>query len=244
MLAAMKAMILAAGRGQRMMPLTKNTPKPMLKVQGKPLIQYTIESLVAAGITELVINYAYLGEQIEAFIGDGAWLGASVQYSRETEALETGGGIFKALPLLGDQPFVLVNSDVWTDYSFKQLTQREFTGLAHLVMIDNPKQHPTGDYYLNRELSREPDYGNAQQYVSADTSPGSNQSRLTYAGIAVLSPALFNEVQSVTFPLPELLVKHMGLLKITGEHHTGLWRDIGTPERLAELIDHPPLQSQ
>ena len=229
MLAAMKAMILAAGRGKRMMPLTQNTPKPLLKVTSKPLIQYTIEALVAAGIMELVINHAYLGEQIENCVGDGEWLGAKVEYSREADALNTGGGIYNALPLLGGDPFIIVNSDIWTDYPFKQLTEIEFKGLAHLVMVSNPAQHPEGDYFLDAQTT------NHHQIISLDRPTHGGAQRLTYSGISILDPRLFKHCRSSTFPLPELLVQYMKTEQITGEHYTGQWSDIGTPERLFDL---------
>ena len=212
-----------------MMPLTQNTPKPLLKVAGKPLIQYTIEALVAAGVTELVINHAYLGEQIETCIGDGAWLGAQVEYSRETEALNTGGGIYNALPLLGDEPFIIVNSDIWTDYPFKQLTELNLTGLAHLVMVSNPAQHPEGDYFLDAKTI------NSYQHIRLDKPTHGSSQRLTYSGISILDPRLFKHRRSSTFPLPELLVQHMKTEQVTGEHYAGQWSDIGTPERLFDL---------
>ena len=212
-----------------MMPLTQNTPKPLLKVAGKPLIQYTIEALVAAGVTELVINHAYLGEQIETCIGDGNWLGAKVEYSRETEALNTGGGIYNALPLLGDEPFIIVNSDIWTDYPFKQLTELNLTGLAHLVMVSNPAQHPEGDYFLDAKTI------NSYQHIRLDKPTYGSSQRLTYSGISILDPRLFKNGPSSAFPLPELLVQHMKTRQISGEHYAGQWLDIGTPERLFDL---------
>ena len=229
MLAAMKAMILAAGRGKRMMPLTQNTPKPLLKVAGKPLIQYTIEALVAAGVTELVINHAYLGEQIETCIGDGGWLGAKVEYSREAEALNTGGGIYNALPLLGDDPFIIVNSDIWTDYPFKQLTEFKLKGLAHLVMVSNPAQHPEGDYFLDTKTI------NSYQHITLDQPMHGGGQRLTYSGISILDPQLFKTCHTTVFPLPDLLVQHMQTQQVTGEYFSGQWLDIGTSERLTHL---------
>jgi len=210
----MKAMILAAGRGARMMPLTKNTPKPMLRVDDKPLIQYTVEALVKAGITELVINLAYLGEQIESYIGDGSWLGATVRYSYETNALETGGGIMNALPLLGKNPFIIVNSDVWTDYPFQNLGALEDHGLAHLVMVDNPAQHTHGDFFLTSGAEKTPCL-----VIQELPNPHDNQSEksalpLTYSGIAIIDPALFSECQSRDFRLRDPLIHHMGTATI------------------------------
>ncbi|MBV1915695.1 MAG: nucleotidyltransferase family protein [Pseudomonadales bacterium] len=230
----MKAMILAAGRGKRMMPLTKGTPKPLLKVAGKPLIQYTIEALVAAGITELVINHAYLGAQIEAFVGDGQWLGATVQYSKESIALETGGGILQALPLLGNQPFLIVNSDIWTDFPYQQLLKSDSPGLAHLIMVDNPEQHPEGDFFL----------GNAKpgslQYMTLIPPRQPYGQQLTYSGIAIIDPKLFTGCRSTIFRLRDLLVQHMETLQVTGEYYRGQWLDIGTPERLTSLNKENP----
>ncbi|KKK85214.1 hypothetical protein LCGC14_2775550, partial [marine sediment metagenome] len=143
----MKAMILAAGLGKRMRPLTDNTPKPLLLCAGKPLIVYQIEALVAAGVTEIVINHAYLGEQIEAHLGDGSAYGASIHYSPETEPMNTGAGIAHALPLLGDDPFILTNGDVWTDFDFSVLRGKNIE-LAHLVMVANPEHNPQGDFSL------------------------------------------------------------------------------------------------
>ncbi|MBL4583448.1 MAG: nucleotidyltransferase family protein [Pseudomonadales bacterium] len=241
----MKAMILAAGRGTRMMPLTKNTPKPLLQINAKPLIQHTIEALVVAGVTELVINHAYLGEQIEACIGNGNWLGANVQYSRETTALETGGGILKALPLLGDEPFIIVNSDIWTQYPFKQLTSLKSFRLAHLVMVDNPPQHPIGDYLLSvksghttgiisrKSLTQSEKIPPQQAQQSTDKNP--TKRALTYSGISVLNPRLFNGCADGKFPLPRLFDKYMAEGKIYGEYYAGQWSDIGTPQRLRDI---------
>jgi len=216
-MAFMKAMILAAGRGERMRPLTDHTPKPLLEVAGRRLIEYHIDNLVAAGITELVINHAHLGEQIETVLGDGSAYGATIQYSVESTALETAGGIFNALPLLGDAPFVVVNADVWTDYRFQQLPLA-IEGLAHLVLVDNPKHNPQGDFAL---------FG-AQ--VKSD-----GESRFTFSGISILSPKLFSGCQPGTFPLAPLLRRAMQLGKVTGEHYRGEWCDVGTPERLQQL---------
>lgn len=212
----MKAMILAAGKGERMRPLTLHTPKPLLPVAGMPLIEYHIRALQRAGITELVINHAWLGEQIETHLGDGAALGVSIQYSAEGEPLETGGGIFKALPLLGDSPFVLVNGDVWTDYDFTRLRQ-PLAGLAHLVLVDNPSHHPEGDFGLIE----------GQVTEQAAT-------RLTYSGMAVVHPQLFAGCEAGAFKLAPLLRHAMNTGQVSGEHYRGHWVDVGTVERLAE----------
>lgn len=216
----MKAMILAAGKGERMRPLTLHTPKPLLPVAGKPLIEYHIERLVAAGCRELVINHAWLGEQIEQALGDGSRWGVFIQYSAETEPLETGGGIRRALPLLGDEPFILVNGDVWTDYDFSVLP-RQLDGLAHLVLVNNPEHHPQGDFLLqdDRVLTE-----------------GQGQ-RLTYSGIAVLSPQLLADCEQGAFKLAPLLRVAMTAGAVSGEHYGGRWLDVGTPERLQQATE-------
>ena len=215
----MKAMILAAGKGERMRPLTLHTPKPLVRAAGVPLIEYHIKALAAAGFNELVINHAWLGQQIEDYLGDGSRYGVSIVYSAEHEALETGGGIFKALPLLGDQPFVVVNGDVFTDYDFSLLRQPS-SALAHLVLVDNPAHHEKGDFVLsNGQVS--------------DNEQGA--SRLTYSGIARLDPALFAGCVAGAFKLAPLLRQAMGHAQVSGEHFAGTWVDVGTLERLAEV---------
>lgn len=209
-------MILAAGKGERMRPLTLHTPKPLLLAGGKPLIVHHIEKLAQAGFSQLVINHAWLGEQIEQKLGDGVQFGVQIQYSAEPEPLETGGGIFRALPLLGDEPFILVNGDVWTDYDFA-LLPRSLSGLAHLVLVDNPEHHPQGDFALQ------------QNQVSL-----AEGQRLTFAGISVLSPQLFKDCQSGAFPLAPLLRQAMQAGAVSGEHYSGRWLDVGTPERLQQ----------
>lgn len=214
----MKAMILAAGKGERLRPLTLHTPKPLIRAGGVPLIEYHLRALAAAGFTEIVINHAWLGQQIEDYLGNGSRFGVSIQYSAEGEPLETGGGIFKALPLLGDNPFVVVNGDIWTDYDFAAL-RKPCAGLAHLVLVDNPPHHPTGDFCL---------MGSQVQDAQPD-GPA-----LTYSGIAVLSPALFRGCESGAFKLAPLLRTAMAAGHVTGEHLQGHWVDVGTHERLAE----------
>lgn len=215
----MKAMILAAGKGERMRPLTLHTPKPLVPVAGMPLIEYHIRALAAAGITELVINHAWLGQQIEDYLGDGSRLGVQISWSPEGEPLETGGGIFKALPLLGDQPFVLVNGDVWTSYDFASLPQRP-AGLAHLVLVDNPEHHPQGDFVLGSD---------------GLVAPRKDQAGLTFSGISVLDPALFAGCTPGAFRLAPLLVEAMQQGRVSGEHFAGDWVDVGTHERLAQV---------
>ena len=215
----MKAMILAAGKGERLRPLTLHTPKPLICAGGVPLIEYHLRALAAAGFTEIVINHAWLGQQIEDHLGDGSRFGVSIRYSPEGEPLETGGGIFKALPLLGAEPFAVVNGDIWTDYDFGALRQ-PLTGLAHLVLVDNPAHHPTGDFCLNGKQVEDGVSG-------SDT--------LTYSGIAVLHPELFRECTAGAFKLAPLLRKAMVAGQVTGERLLGHWVDVGTHERLAEV---------
>lgn len=213
------AMILAAGRGERMRPLTDHTPKPLLPVAGKPLIVHHIERLAAAGFRQLVINHAHLGEQIVAALGDGAAFGVQIRYSAEAPAaLETGGGIFQALPLLGAAPFLVINGDIWTDCDLSTLALNA-DDLAQLVLVNNPPQHPLGDFHLT-ENGR----------VLADGTP-----RLTFSGIGLYRPALFANCQPGAFPLAPLLRTAMANKQVGGQFHCGRWFDIGTPERLAEL---------
>jgi len=215
----MKAMILAAGRGERMRPLTDHTPKPLLQVGGKPLIVHHIENLKKSGFSELVINHAHLGEQIVSALDNGSKWGVSIDYSAEEKALETGGGIFKALPLLTGDSFLVVNGDVWCDFDFSQLHGMIPKGDAHLVMIDNPPHNPDGDFSLNNGLL-------------SDSKEGQ---RLTFSGIGVYRPEFFHHCSAGAFPLAPMLRTSMAKQRVTGSHHTGSWIDVGTPERLAEL---------
>ena len=214
----MKAMILAAGLGTRMRPLTDQTPKPMLLVAGVPLIEHHVRRLIAAGFTEIVINHAYLGGQIEDYLGDGSRFGCRIAYSREEQPLETGGGIFRALRLLGEQPFAVVNSDVWTAYPLHKMRENQ-PAFAHLVLTDNPPQHPGGDFYLG-----------ADTRVRA-TGKGH---KLTLSGLSVLNPALFAGCDDGAFSIVPLLKAAMAENLVTGEHYGGQWLDVGTPERLLE----------
>jgi MurNAc alpha-1-phosphate uridylyltransferase len=211
----MKAMILAAGRGERMRPLTDDTPKPLLRIGGQTLIEHHIHALAQAGFTELVINHAHLGEQIVAALGDGNAYGVEIRYSAETPAaLETGGGIFNALPLLGEAPFLVLNADIWTDFPLAELP-RQIEGLAHLVLVDNPEHHAQGDFSLSA--------GQVSQRGPA---------MLTFGGIGVYSPELFSACTAGAFPLAPLLRQAMDENRVSGEHYQGSWFDIGTPERL------------
>ena len=224
----MKAMILAAGRGERMRPLTDHTPKPLLQAGGKPLIVWHLEKLAAAGFREIVINHAHLGAQIEAALGDGAKWGLTINYSPEPPgALETAGGIARALPLLGDAPFLVVNGDVFCDVDFGQFSrstaekaQKCPTGGARLLLVNNPAHHKTGDFSLT---------GN--QII-----PANGEQTLTYAGIGVFSPAMFRSVAiGLPMKLRPLLDAAIAAGTLTGERYAGRWVDVGTPERLVEL---------
>ncbi|QFY91085.1 nucleotidyltransferase family protein [Magnetovirga frankeli] len=219
----MKAMILAAGRGERMRPLTDHCPKPLLPVAGKPLIQYHIERLAEAGFDQLVINHAHLGEQIERHLGDGGRWGLSIRYSPEAPALETGGGIFRALPLLGSGPFLVINGDVWTDLDLARLHRLQPQGLAHLILVPNPPHHPTGDFYLQQGQVRDTDTETA------------GAERLTFSGIGLYRAQLFAGCADGPFPLAPLLRRAMARGQVSGERHAGCWMDIGTPQRLNEL---------
>lgn len=221
----MKAMILAAGRGKRMAPLTDHCPKPLLPLAGKPLIVYHIEKLVAAGIKDIVINHAWLGEQIEAQLGDGQSFGANIQYSAEPAGgLETGGGVFQALPLLGDEPFLLINGDVWTDWDYRHaLSQSLSDQLAWLWLVDNPKHHPQGDFALE------------QQQVLANNDSLPRSKRYTFSGLSLIHPQLFAHSEAGFFRLAPLLRQAMQAGKVGGALLEARWVDVGTPERLQQL---------
>jgi len=224
----MMAMILAAGRGERMRPLTDHTPKPLLQAGGKPLIVWHIERLVQAGITDLVINHAHLGTQIERALGDGSQFGAKIRYSPEVTALETAGGIAFALDLLGDEPFAVVNGDVYCDYDFSRLpTLADQLSKAqdnvHLVMVGNPSQHPQGDFLLHNG-----------RLLASDEQAGC--AKLTFSGIGLYQPSLFANIpRGNKAPLAPLLREQIALGKVSGEHYRGVWVDVGTPQRLDAL---------
>jgi MurNAc alpha-1-phosphate uridylyltransferase len=223
-------MILAAGRGERMRPLTDHTPKPLLAVGGKPLIVWHIERLRAAGFTHIVINHAHLGEQIEDALGNGAALGVSITYSREASALETAGGIATALPLIAADVFPVVNGDIYTEFDFGRLAEpmaRLAAGhdQTHLVLVDNPPHHPNGDFVLDCGRMR-----------NADTPPTPNPARLTFSGIGVYHRALFDHTQpGQKAQLAPLLLRSIDAGRASGEHFAGRWVDVGTPERLQQL---------
>lgn len=216
-------MLLAAGRGERMRPLTDRTPKPLLPVGGKPLIVWHIENMAKAGIADLVINHAHLGAQVEAELGDGGRFGVRIRYSAENPALETAGGIANALPLLGGEPFAVINSDIYCDYDFARLPEqaarlKETDDTVHLVLVDNPAHHPEGDFGLDR--------GRVTAGAPA----------LTFSGIGIYRPGLFAAIPRATpAPLAPLLRAQIALGKVSGEYHGGRWVDVGTRQRLEKL---------
>ena len=222
-------MILAAGLGTRMRPLTDNCPKPLLKVAGKPLIVHHIEQLVAKGIQDIVINHAYLGHMIEAELGNGQQFGCHIQYSAEPQALETGGGILQALPLLTDkevpeQAFLLVNGDVWLDWERIEIPA-EVSGLCHLWLVENPEHNPLGDFVLADD----------QRVFDKTALDGKHQAALTFSGISLIKAALFDGTTEGAFPLAPLLRQAMATNNASGELYNGRWVDVGTPERLQQV---------
>jgi MurNAc alpha-1-phosphate uridylyltransferase len=216
----MKAMLLAAGRGERMRPLTNRMPKPLVEAAGKPLIAWHLERLAAAGFREAVINVAHLGEQLVERIGDGRAFGLTIAWSREAEPLETAGGLAWARGLLGEEPFLLVNADIYCEVDFARLRERALGAmLAHLVLVPNPPHRPNGDFSL------------AAERVGNDAAP-----RYTYSGIALIDPALYAAVRAGDkAPLAPYLKAAAAQGRLSGEIYQGLWRDIGTAERLDEL---------
>jgi MurNAc alpha-1-phosphate uridylyltransferase len=222
----MRAMILAAGRGERMRPLTDTCPKPLLPVGGQPLILWHIRRLVRAGFIDILINHAWLGERIEAALGDGRAHGARLSYSAESPALETAGGIARALPFFQGQPFLVINGDIWCDWDpgCAPSLAPELSPLrqAHLVLVDNPPHHPVGDFALR------PD--------ARVVLPTAGQPALTFAGIGLYHPSLFMDTDpDRPAPLAPLLRAAMARDAVRGEHHRGRWVDVGTPQRLAAL---------
>jgi N-acetyl-alpha-D-muramate 1-phosphate uridylyltransferase len=223
-----RAMILAAGRGERLRPLTDEIPKPLIPVGGKPLIVYHLEALASAGVKDVVINLAYQSKKIRDSIGSGEAFGVNIHYSMEPEegGLETGGGIFKALPLLGSEPFIVVSGDVWTDYSFAKLF-RPLDGSAHLVLADNPWHHPQGDFCLSEQGLIE-DISQSRELATE------SQITLNFAGIGLYHPKLFENCEAGKFPLAPLLRQGMQQKMISGEYYSGRWVNIGTLKSLME----------
>ncbi|PLW81061.1 mannose-1-phosphate guanylyltransferase [Kineobactrum sediminis] len=224
----MKVMILAAGRGERMQPLTGHTPKPLLQAGGRPLIEYHILALAALGLRDLVVNVSHLAEQLMTWCGDGSRWGVRISYSHEPEPLETAGGIQRALPLLGNSPFLVINGDIWLDYASSVhplaglMSQRLLTaGRAHLLLVDNPPQHALGDFCLTG--------GGAVAARSVEAHG------LTYAGAGVYTPQFFATMAPGKLPLRPLLDAAIVEGRLSGEYFNGNWMDIGTPERLREL---------
>jgi MurNAc alpha-1-phosphate uridylyltransferase len=237
----MKAMILAAGRGERMRPLTLAQPKPLLDVGGRALIEHHLGALAAAGFDEVVINLSWLGDQIVAALGDGTRYGLVIRYSAEgPEPLETGGGIFRALPMLAehaDGPFVVLNGDVWTDYPYRSLRERFGDGLpagdvAHLVLVPNPEHNPAGDFALSGGRMVEP----GPRVDDRAATPGST-SRYTFSGLGVYRAGLFASCVDGVFKLAPLLRAAARAGRVGAELYEGDWLDIGTPQRLAALDD-------
>ena len=216
----MKGMILAAGRGERMRPLTDAIPKVLLEVRGKPLIVWSIEALARSGVREIVINHAHLGHMIEAALRDGRRFGVAIRYSREAEPLETAGGVAQALPLLGDEPFLVVNGDLFCDFDFSRLVGIALgQDLAHLVLVANPPHHPQGDFALDGAQVAE-----------------SGQSKLTFSGIGLYRPELFSSIRRGSKgQIASLLRAAMVRGLVSGEMHRGIWHDVGTPARLSAL---------
>ena len=231
----MKAMILAAGEGRRMRPLTDVTPKPLLDVAGKPLIEHHIARLSAAGFREIVVNVSHLGQQVVDFLGDGSQWQVAISISVEQTPLETAGGIIQALPRLGDAPFLLVNGDVFSDYPFAQLRETAPAERgAHIVLVPNPTHHPLGDFALQegRVALRSPTEPEADDPIT-----------VTYSGIGVYDPAMFHDCVPGKQALKPLLDSAIAEGVLTGELYQGVWEDVGTPERLAALNRRFPSDS-
>nr|VFJ96908.1 MAG: Nucleotidyl transferase [Candidatus Kentron sp. LFY] len=240
----MKAMILAAGRGERMRPLTDTIPKPLLPVGGRPLVAHLIGRLIREGYADIVVNHAYLGAHIEKALGDGRKFGARIRYSREqVGALDTGGGIRNALPLLGEDPFLVVNGDIWTDYPFSRL-MNEPRHLAHLVLVTNPSHNRKGDFGLiPSPITKLPagrggigDWPVSHEKVSDGRVSNQEGERLTFSGLGVYRPELFFDWEG-NFPLGQVLRHAADRDEVTGERYAGDWQDIGTPEQLRNLVE-------
>jgi MurNAc alpha-1-phosphate uridylyltransferase len=214
----MKAMILAAGRGERLRPLTDDCPKPLIKVAGKSLIEYHLENLARAGFKEVIINTAWLAEKIHQQLGDGSAYGVNIQYSDEGEALETAGGIIHALPLLGDEPFLIVNGDIWCDIDFSSLSNLKPSTQAHLILVNNPEHNLSGDFCLQNGLVE-----------------NTGKEMHTYSGIGIYSAAFFDKQKTGILPLAPILRKKCDDNLVSGELYNGQWTDVGTIQRLDEL---------
>lgn len=216
----MKVMLLCAGRGERMHPLTLTTPKPLLYLNGEPIVVHTLKALKAAGFRDIVLNVSFLGEKIIQALGDGATWGLNIQYSIEDTPLETAGGIIKALPLLGEGPIVVISGDIYTEYDFQSLLQRSWEGVAaHCVMVPNPSFHPEGDFHMDADhrLHNE------------------GQPRLTHGNIGVYQHALFEHRPQGRLGLGKILYEIVPTQRVTGELYTGVWHNVGTPEELMRV---------
>jgi MurNAc alpha-1-phosphate uridylyltransferase len=214
----MKAMILAAGRGDRLRPLTDEIPKPLIKVAGKSLIEYHIENLAKAGFKDIIINTAWLADKIHQQLGDGSDYGVSIQYSDEGTALETAGGIINALPLLGESPFLVVNGDIWCDYDFSMLPEIQDDKQAHLVLVDNPEHNPDGDFALQDGMIK-----------------NTGEIMLTFSGIGIYTTDFFAEQSPGAVPLAPIIRDKSDNDLVSGQHYEGHWTDVGTIERLNDL---------
>jgi len=211
----MKAMILAAGRGERLRPLTDTVPKPLIKVAGKSLIEYHLTNLARAGINEIIINTAWLAEKIHQELGDGSKYNVTIQYSDEGEALETAGGIIKALPLLGNEPFLVVNGDIWCDYDFTDMSELKSDKQAYLILVANPEHNHSGDFALQDGLIK-----------------NTARTMYTFSGIGIYSADFFSGQKSGPLPLTPIIRKKCEKNLVSGQLHTGAWTDVGTIERL------------
>ncbi|NNM58637.1 MAG: nucleotidyltransferase family protein [Legionellales bacterium] len=213
----MKAMILAAGRGVRMRPLTDSLPKPLIRIHGKPLIQYHIEALAAAGVTEIVINVSHMAGRIKGYLEDGKRFGVNIQYSFEKHPLEMAGGIIQALPLLGDQPFIVISADIWTDYQYSHLPHQP-EKMAHLVLVNNPEENPAGDFSLVGGVVTEP-----------------NQDAYTFGGIGVYRPELFHGLEQSVMTIGPILREAIPKHLVTGEIFAGRWHNVGNLQQVKAL---------
>ncbi len=214
----MKAMILAAGRGERLRPLTDTVPKPLIKIAGKSLIEYHLQNLARAGFKEIIINTAWLAEKIHAELGDGSNYGVSIQYSNETDALETAGGIINALPLLGSEPFLVVNGDIWCDFNFSNLPDLKTGIQTHLILVDNPEHNQQGDFSLQNGMVQ-----------------NSQKNLYTFSGIAIYAPAFFSSQPSGATPLAPVIRQKCARNLVSGQYYNGRWTDVGTIERMQQL---------
>ena len=214
----MRAMILAAGRGDRLRPLTDKTPKPLIKVAGRSLIEYHIDKLAAAGIKDIIINTAWLADKIHQQLGDGSNYGVDIKYSDEGEALETAGGIINALPLLGEKPFLVINGDIWCDFDFSSLSQLATDSQSHLVLVKNPEHNQKGDFALQDGMVK-----------------NNGKPMFTFSGIGIYKPEFFAGQKAGITPLAPLIRKKCDDKLVSGQIHQGLWTDVGTLERLQVL---------